>query len=269
MVGRVRGVLVLGHAGRDQGWKLHVSATPFAAPVVLARSAEVLVRAGCAFKFARGFRQLAELLSGRCDRGSGGKFMTAYPVDDDAFRAIVHELDRVTGGLPGPVILSDRPVRPGSLVHYRYGVFAAAEVFTEAGAYVSMLTGPAGQRVADERRPWFSPPPWAVPPIPVPVGAGHRDGGVLIGDRFEVRQAIRHSYRGGLFLATDRETGAEVVVKQARPPARKGARPTGHRRSPVTSSASGRFCSSCSSGRIRCSPTTSRRTGRFGSGWGR
>src|SRR6266550_2126958 len=36
-----------------QGWKLHVSATQLAAPIILGRAAEVLVRDGCAFKFAR------------------------------------------------------------------------------------------------------------------------------------------------------------------------------------------------------------------------
>ncbi|MGW2221707.1 class III lanthionine synthetase LanKC N-terminal domain-containing protein [Nonomuraea sp. NPDC001684] len=48
--------------------------------------------------------------------------------DDEQFRRLAAELDRVTSGLPGPVILSDRPVRPGSLVHYRYGVFHAKSV---------------------------------------------------------------------------------------------------------------------------------------------
>jgi len=39
---------------REQGWRLHVSATQLAAPLVLACSAGVLARWGCAFKFARG-----------------------------------------------------------------------------------------------------------------------------------------------------------------------------------------------------------------------
>ncbi|MEU4347776.1 hypothetical protein [Streptomyces sp. NPDC023838] len=42
-----------GEAGRPQGWKLHVAAVPLAAPLVLARAAEILVRHGCRFKFRR------------------------------------------------------------------------------------------------------------------------------------------------------------------------------------------------------------------------
>jgi serine/threonine protein kinase len=39
---------------------------------------------------------------------------------------------------------------------------------------------------------------------------------VLLGDRFVVRSAIRHANKGGVFRAVDQQTGADVVVKQAR-----------------------------------------------------
>ncbi|MCT9933603.1 class IV lanthionine synthetase LanL [Planotetraspora sp. A-T 1434] len=220
---------------RDQGWKLHVSATQLSAPVVLSRVAEVLVRGGCAFKFARGLRELGRLLDGDCDRGSGGKFVTAYPADDERFRELATELDRVTDGLPGPVILSDRRLRPGSLVHYRFGVFGASPVLSNDGGFESMLTAPDGRRQKDERLAWFSPPSWApapplqkalqeapaeaLPEAPAPlVASGTAEpGAVLLGGRFLVREAIRQSYRGGVYRAADQHTGAEVVVKQARP----------------------------------------------------
>jgi tRNA A-37 threonylcarbamoyl transferase component Bud32 len=227
---------------RDQGWKLHVSATQLAAPLVLARVAEVVVRTGSAVKFARGLSQLGELLSNQSNRSQGGKFVTVYPADDEQFRRLAAELDRVTDGLPGPVILSDRPVRPGSLVHYRYGVFGAEPVLGNDGVFRSMLTGPDGRQVPDERQAWFSPPPWAEAPLPghesepAPEPAPEPDSGpapvprpaarsepaaelaaVLVGDRFVVRSGVRHSYRGGVFRATDQWTGADVILKQARP----------------------------------------------------
>ena len=94
--------MVHGDAARlvGQGWKLHVSATQLAAPVVLARVADTVVRNGCAFKFARGLNQLWGLLSNQYDRGVGGKFITVYPEDDEQFRRLAAELDRVTDGLP-------------------------------------------------------------------------------------------------------------------------------------------------------------------------
>jgi hypothetical protein len=205
---------------RAQGWKLHVSATQLSAPVILARVVEVLGSDRCAFKFARGLDQLADLLSSLCDRGAGGKFITVYPADDEQFRRLALELDRVTDGLPGPVILSDRQLRPGSLVFYRYGTFSADKVLSNDGSFESMLVGPEGQREKDRRLAWFSPPVWAVSPFPeepgaVPVPA--EPGPVLIADRFVVREAALQSYAGGVYWATDRQTGADVVLKQARP----------------------------------------------------
>ncbi|WP_155358330.1 class IV lanthionine synthetase LanL [Acrocarpospora macrocephala] len=201
----------------EQGWKLHVSATQLSAPIVLARAAEVLVRDGCMFKFARGLDQLADLISSNIDRGSGGKFITAYPADGEQFRRLAAELDRVTDGLPGPVILSDRRLRPGSLVHYRFGVFNAKPVLTNDGTYESMLVSPDGERRKDERQAWYSPPPWAESPLPEPEPTPGTPSAVMIGDRFVVREAIRHSYRGGVYRAVDQTTGAEVILKQARP----------------------------------------------------
>ncbi|WP_169948942.1 class IV lanthionine synthetase LanL [Microbispora sp. H11081] len=204
-----------------QGWKLHLSATQLSAPVVLARAAEVLVRAGCAFKFARGLNELADLLSNTVDRGSGGKFVTAYPSDDEQFRHLAAELDRATDGLPGPAILSDRRLRPGSLVHYRFGVFGAKPVLTNDGSFESRLTGPDGKTYKDQRLAWFSPPPWAEPPLPAPepvaASPAAAPGPVLIGERFVVAEAVRHSYRGGVYRGTDQRTGDEVILKQARP----------------------------------------------------
>jgi hypothetical protein len=222
-------------ASRPHGWKLHVSATPLSAPLVLARAAEVLARQGCAFKFGTDIARVLDLVNPWYDRGGAGKFMTVYPRDDVQFRALAAELDAVTADLAGPVILSDRPVRPGSLVHYRYGEFTADEVFTADGTFESRMTGPDGSVVKDERRAWFSPPPWAVSPFPdQPLpGEQARSGdqvppadppstvqaqpqAVRLGGRFRVTGAIRHANKGGVYRATDEQDGGEVVVKQAR-----------------------------------------------------
>ena len=208
-----------GVARQAQGWKLHVSATPLSAPVVLARVVEVLARHRCPFKFAATLAELSNLVSREQDRGAVGKFVTVYPPDDRAATAIAEELHEATMGLPGPRILSDRAYKPGSLVHYRYGVFSAPLVLDNDGSYASRLTAPDGTLVTDKRNPWYSPPPWASCPFEsgeAPVRSAAPEA-VLLADRFVVRQAVRHSAKGGVFLAEDRETGGTVIVKQARP----------------------------------------------------
>lgn len=201
---------------REQGWKLHVSATVGSAAVVLERVLDVLVPARCGFKFAGTPAMVRELNSGRYSRGAAGKFVTVYPADDEQFRTIADLLDRATDGLAGPVILSDRPLRPGSLVHYRYGAFVGRQLLTNDGEYLEAIAAPDGTLVEDRRDPWFTPPSWAQAPIPVPAADPVAPDGVLLADRFVVHRAIRHANKGGVFEATDRATGGSVIVKQAR-----------------------------------------------------
>lgn len=210
-----------GVARRTQGWKLHVSATPLSAPLVLARAAEVLTRHRTPFKFAGSPARVAALVSGRFARGGAGKFITVYPADDAQFRLLADELHRATVGLPGPAVLSDRRYLPDSQVYYRYGVFAATPELTPDGAYAARLTDPAGRPVPDERNAWYSPPSWAGAPFPDRPAAPARSTAtakpVLLHERYLVRGAIQHSNKGGVFRAEDTTTGARVVVKQARP----------------------------------------------------
>ncbi|MFJ9824767.1 lanthionine synthetase LanC family protein [Streptomyces sp. NPDC101160] len=214
-------VVPAGAVRRPQGWKLHVSATPLSAPLVLARCAEVLIDHGTAFKFAGSPARVAALVSGRSARGGGGKFLTVYPADDDRFRQLAEELHRVTVGLPGPAVLSDRRYRPDSQVSYRYGVFAGVRELTSDGGFAARLTDPDGRPVADQRNAWYSPPAWAGDPFPDRAPAPARSTGtakpVLLAGRYVVRGAIQHSNKGGVYRAEDTRTGAPVVVKQARP----------------------------------------------------
>nr|WP_220783916.1 class IV lanthionine synthetase LanL [Streptomyces sp. 1114.5] len=215
------------HQPRRQGWKLHVSATVVSAPQVLERAGRVLVAHGCAFKFATRPKVTAELTGTRAVRAQSGKFLTAYPADDDQLRLIAEELSEATAGLPGPAILSDRRHRPGSLVHYRYGCFARPRLLNDEGFYEGRLVAPDGSLHPDERNPWFSPPPWAedpfaaaerVPAAPRREGEPRRKGEpVLLAGRYLVKEAIRHSNRGGVYRAEDTRSGETVLLKEARP----------------------------------------------------
>lgn len=209
-----------GHRFGVQGWKLHVSATWLSAPLVLHQAARVLVGHGCAFKFAATIDRIWKLCQKDADRAQAGKFLTAYPRDVEQLRTLAPLLDEATAGLPGPAILSDRPLRAGSLVHYRFGVFAGVPVLTNDGTSETRLEAPDGTLVEDVREPWFCPPAWAELPFEGPPGREPRAPAtprpVLLAGRFRVSQAIRHSARGGVYRATDQQTGQDVVIKQAR-----------------------------------------------------
>ncbi|MFD7629742.1 class IV lanthionine synthetase LanL [Streptomyces sp. NPDC059851] len=207
---------------RKQGWKLHVSATVASAPEVLAKALDVLLREGSAFKFARSLEQVSALNSRATPRGGSGKFITVYPRSDTDAARIAQELHRATAGLAGPRILSDQPYTAHSLVHYRYGAFVGRRRLSDEGLLVWFIEDPDGNPVEDKRTGQYSPPPWAVSPFPPSVPLPPRTekaaaSPVLLGGRFSVREAIRHTNKGGVYRGTDVTTGAPVVIKEARP----------------------------------------------------
>ncbi|MEU2419699.1 class IV lanthionine synthetase LanL [Streptomyces sp. NPDC007851] len=207
---------------RGQGWKLHVSATAASAPAVLEKSLEVLLHEESGFKFVRSLEQVGALNSRATPRGSSGKFITVYPASDEAAARLALALHKATAGLAGPRILSDQPYAPNSLVHYRYGAFVGRRRLSEQGLLVWFIEDPDGNPVEDKRTGHYSPPAWAVSPFPAAVPLPPRPkkaagGPVLLGGRFAVREAIRHTNKGGVYRGTDVTTGAPVVIKEARP----------------------------------------------------
>ncbi|WP_018684400.1 class IV lanthionine synthetase LanL [Actinokineospora enzanensis] len=203
------------HRPRAQGWKLHVPATPLSACLVLARAADVLARHRCAFKFAATLRRVHELVGPNADRKAAGKFITAYPDDDDHARAVAEDLHAATLGLPGQWILTDRRYRAHSQVFYRYGAFAPDLVLTDDGEYRAVLHAPDGTAVPDQRSVGKVAPDWAVDPFHTPEAEQTPPKSVLVGGRFRVVRAIRQNNRGGVYLAVDPE-GTTVVLKRFR-----------------------------------------------------
>ncbi|TQF05678.1 protein kinase [Kitasatospora acidiphila] len=204
-----------------QGWKIHVSAAGTVATEVLSAVAGAIAEDPCTFKFAADREKLHQINSRNSERGSAGKFITVYPADEEQFLRLAEELHRATEGMPGPVVLSDRPFAPDSLVHYRYGAFSRRAELGNDGAYRSMLHGPDDERFEDVRMAGYRCPPWVVDPVrgaeaAVANGARRGGGGVLVGGRFALTAALRHSAKGGVFLGTDTTDGTPVVVKQAR-----------------------------------------------------
>jgi serine/threonine protein kinase len=210
------------HVGRSQGWKLHLSATVSSAKAVLTRVLPLLLKDGSAFKFASTLAHVAQLNARTTPRGHSGKFITVYPHSDEDAVRLAEALHQATVGLAGPRILSDRPYAPGSLVHYRYGGFVEERRLSNDGLYKWVIFDPEGNPVEDRRVGQYLPPSWARCPFPDPgekvvASTNSGAGGVLVADRFLVREAIRHVNKGGVYRAVDTHTGADVIIKEARP----------------------------------------------------
>ncbi len=179
-----------------QGWKLHVSATVGSAPEVLERSLPVLVAEGVPFKVAASPAVLVALNEGEGGLAQAGKFLTVYPADDAQAVRLAVALDEATLDLRGPRVLTDRELRPGSLVHYRYGAFR-------------------GRREDPD-----PPAPQADPFVAAGVAAAEERG--AIGGRYVLVSTLHRSAGGSVHLAADLRLGRACVIKQAARDARVG-----------------------------------------------
>jgi hypothetical protein len=192
-----------------------VSATVVNVVEMVRACVPVLVDVGCQFKVARELQQVEWLTHPSCPRENAGKILTAYPSDDAQAVRLARSLDAATADLTGPRVLSDRCLRPGGVVHYRYGAFTGVPYVNHDGEMSSALVTPDGIVELDSRAAGRVAPAWADDPF-VAAPPSPSTGGVLLDGRYAVREAIRHANKGGVFRATDRTTQRAVVVKQAR-----------------------------------------------------
>ena len=198
-----------------QGWKLHLTAVAARAPDLLAGVLPVLTAHDVTFKVAVDGRTLSRLNEGMAGLTQVGKFLTAYPVDDDAAVALAADLHRAGEGFRGPWIPSDRPLRPGSIVHYRYGTFRTADVTGADGVAATMLQTPDGP-VPDRRSEVYLPLPWLRDPFlaagvatPLPEPSGVLDG------RYVIVDTLHRTPRGAIQIAVDATARRTVLLKRA------------------------------------------------------
>ncbi len=203
--------------GRRHGWKIHLSATPSNAGAVLEAALPVFVAHGTSFKFTADRDFLMLSLSKTWQRGAAGKFITAYPHDDAQFVALMEELHRVTGRFEGPYILSDRRYKDNQVLYYRYGSILPVMRLRPDGTSVGVLDGPDGTEIVDERNAYFSPPAWVSDPFPAEDAPDDGEPGTLKAGRYAITEALMFNNSGGVYAATDRQSGAKVLIKEARP----------------------------------------------------
>ncbi|MEU5693402.1 class III lanthionine synthetase LanKC [Actinosynnema sp. NPDC020468] len=200
-----------------QGWKIHVSANHRNARTVAAAVIGYLTGRGVDFKIALD-PSVFELLNLKSSsRGSGGKFITVYPRDDDEFRACLADLARVLEAEEGAYVLSDLRYRDCKALYFRYGQFLDTHSLDVMGRRVPHITGPDGP-VADQRTARFVQPWWVPWPFTDWKPEDDTDEEELLGGRFRVTAALQFSNSGGVYRAQDTADGDRLVVlKEARP----------------------------------------------------
>ncbi|MFK5636140.1 lanthionine synthetase LanC family protein [Ornithinimicrobium sp. LYQ103] len=201
----------------SQGWKVHVAAHPGSSTAVLERVLPVLREYQVAFKVAASPQVLMILNAGAGGPSQIGKFVTVYPQADEQAKQLAWELDDATKAMGGPRIPSDRPLRPGSLVHYRFGTFTGAELMQlPDGSVASALLTPDGTLEPDQRLSVYSPPAWAEDPFESRVEPRALAGLEQAGNRrYRVLGLLSNSGRGPVFIGLDVDRRRRCVFKAA------------------------------------------------------
>ncbi len=200
----------------EQGWKVHVAACLDNARRVLTTVWDHCVAERMHFKFLNTPATFIAQNAKYADRSGSGKFITIYPVGDDALERTLRQLGEQLRGEHGPYILSDLRWEDGPLF-VRYGGFLLQECRSEQGALVPAIRDPRGRLVPDERMPTFHTPSWVQLPAMLEDARAARDGAPAEPFPYEVTDALHFSNGGGVYVATSRATGKSVVVKEARP----------------------------------------------------
>lgn len=206
----------------DQGWKVHVSATPGNAADIVGRVVAWAFAHEVTVKFLSGPALVLAYNLKYAPRASGGKVLALYPRDEDELHRVLTGLEAEVGGEPGPRVLTDLRWRDGPL-HVRYGGFRSRWCTAPDGERVLAVATPDGTLVPDERRPVFSLPDWVRPPdFLLPALRERTAAGTSIDWR--VTEALHFSNGGGVYLA-ERPGGStpdgapppQTVLKEGRP----------------------------------------------------
>lgn len=197
----------------EQGWKIHVSATPDTAEVVLEAASVYCHRKALPFKFLRNRTVLAATLSKDGDRRFAGKFITIYPATDSHLHTHLTELDTALRGSAGPYVLSDLRWKAGP-VYVRYGAFTR-HVIDVGGVDVPAIRDlDSGALVPDVRTAGFHVPPWVT--VPEFLQAQIDLLGTQPPHGFpRISGALQFSNAGGVYEGE--VDGGPVILKEARP----------------------------------------------------
>ena len=199
----------------DQGWKLHISADILSANKTFARVAPYLQETNVLFKAPCSLEELHKLNTGMFYGYSQvGKFITIYPRNSSEAVSMAVELDRLTNGLPGPLIPFDARFGPASSVYYRYGSFGLQ---MPDGCTSDALRDPDGKLVPDSRA---ANPEWVVddPLAQQPGSTAKSSESSLLSTPYRVIRALSQRGKGGVYQAIDFSSNPPrpCVIKQGR-----------------------------------------------------
>ncbi|MGJ4902323.1 hypothetical protein ACQR0V_12190 [Bradyrhizobium sp. HKCCYLS2058] len=201
------------------GWKVHVSATLDDAPTVLELVSRIAFDLECSFKHLSGVDSFLALHFKNASRLQSGKFIALYPENELVAARLLECLSDCLYPYQGLDILTDRAYKNSTNLFYRWGAFRSTGRLNSVGAPEELVPNGKGQMVPDIRYPRFLLPegivdPFSDEPLPIPLESPPESVSL---DQFKVVSVLRFTNAGGRYKGVCQLSGAEVVVKEARP----------------------------------------------------
>lgn len=142
------------HTLKEQGWKIHVSATMNNAQDILEVVSQIMFKHQIPFKHIKDKQSLFNMNSKHGNRTSSGKFIAIYPSSNNMFFRLLNELyEELKHYENGPYILNDKSWKDSN-IYYRYGAFK--NIYNERGELC--IKDENGNLIPDNRQPYYKIP---------------------------------------------------------------------------------------------------------------
>ncbi|MBD2847467.1 protein kinase [Paenibacillus sp. IB182496] len=205
------------HKTTNQGWKIHLSATPLNGERLLGIVTKICVQQSISFKFQVDKHLLLMCSSKGWSREASGKFVTVYPNCEQKFKEVIEQFYEQLRGFAGPYILTDLRYKDSMCIYYRYGGIDGIRQLDITGDAKYYLKAPDGQLVPDIRTPYYNTPYWVKDPFGKEENPDDVSEISLKEGRYLINHAVNFSVVGGVYNALDLDTGNVVIIKEARP----------------------------------------------------
>jgi hypothetical protein len=205
---------------REQGWKIHVSATLLTSCAVLEEIAPSLHARDVQFKAPISLEEIHRINTGLFYGYSQvGKLITIYPVTDDDAVDLARQLYVLTRHLSAPAVPFDRKFRTDGCIYYRYGAFRQLEIDNSDGTRTLAVRSPEGRLVPDLRESAEAKPQWAVDPfVESPSPDTETPEESPLKTTYRTFRALTQRGKGGVYQALDLSVNPPrlCVIKEGR-----------------------------------------------------
>lgn len=198
---------------KEQGWKIHISASNTNYIKILEEVIEIVVPANVSFKFVS-IRNRNIMLTKNFSRIQAGKFITIYPQNNIQFQFLCRTFQRRLNQFLGIPVLTDKSI--GNITSIRYGGFKKLISYDNEGDSIYCIRNIEGNLEKDKREISIYKPKWINENFIKSLNKQSLKQKSELLKQYGVTNAFQFNNYGGVYEAVRRKDNLRVVVKEAK-----------------------------------------------------